>query len=159
MTQEFSSNQAESQRLPNWWDAYFSALGKLGVKGNAAAAAGINRTTPGKYIEDHPELKAEFAAREKEALDASADLLESEALRRSTLGVAEPVFYRGRQCGAVQRYSDTLLIFLLKARRPHVFRERVETYNIDVGALTDEQLERLARGDDLRSVLASSSRG
>ena len=40
------------------------------------------------------------------------------------MGVDEPVFYQGAQCGAVRKYSDTLLIFMLKARRPEKYRER-----------------------------------
>jgi hypothetical protein len=50
--------------------------------------------------------------------ETGTDLLEDEALRRAEDGVAEPRFYEGRLCGHVQKYSDTLLIFLLKARRP-----------------------------------------
>ena len=34
----------------------------------------------------------------------------------------EPVFYRGRQCGAIRHYSDRLLIVLLKAWTPENYR-------------------------------------
>jgi hypothetical protein len=50
--------------------------------------------------------------------------LEDEALRRAYHGVEEPVFYEGVQCGSVTRYSDKLLMFLLKARHPAKYRER-----------------------------------
>jgi len=30
----------------------------------------------------------------------------------------KPVYYQGEQCGEVREYSDTLLIFILKARDP-----------------------------------------
>ena len=33
--------------------------------------------------------------------------------------------YQGSQVGTVRRYSDTLLIFLLKGRRPEKFKDRV----------------------------------
>src|SRR6266699_1263767 len=32
----------------------------------------------------------------------------------------------GQICGHVRKHSDTLLIFLLKARRPEKYRERIE---------------------------------
>ena len=34
------------------------------------------------------------------------------------------MFYRGEKCGLVRRYSDTLLIFMLKARRREKFVDR-----------------------------------
>ena len=38
----------------------------------------------------------------------------------------EPVYYQGEVVGQVQRYSDTLLMFLLKGRRPEKFKDRTE---------------------------------
>ena len=38
-------------------------------------------------------------------------------------GVKQPVFYKGEVCGSVRKYSDVLLIFLLKGLRPEVYRE------------------------------------
>ena len=67
-----------------------------------------------------------FAARLELANEESADRLELEARRRAVEGVDEPVFYQGVEVGTVRKYSDALLQFLLKARRPDVFRERVE---------------------------------
>jgi hypothetical protein len=49
--------------------------------------------------------------------------LEDEAVRRAYHGVEEPVFYKGVQCGTVTKYSDKLLIMLLKARNPAKYRE------------------------------------
>ena len=54
------------------------------------------------------------------------DDLELEARRRAVEGTERPVFYQGGEVGYVREYSDTLLIFLLKAHRPNKFRERVE---------------------------------
>jgi hypothetical protein len=48
------------------------------------------------------------------------------ARRRPVAGVEEPIFYRGKKCGAIQRYSDTLLIFLLKGEKPDKYRENMK---------------------------------
>jgi hypothetical protein len=48
--------------------------------------------------------------------------LEDEAVRRAYEGVERPVFQGGKQVGVVREYSDTLLIFLLKALRPEKYR-------------------------------------
>jgi hypothetical protein len=37
---------------------------------------------------------------------------------RAVEGVERPVFQRGQQVGTIREYSDRLLMFMLKARRP-----------------------------------------
>ena len=49
--------------------------------------------------------------------------MEAEARRRGVEGTLKPVFYKGEECGQVREYSDTLLIFLLKAHDPK-YRDR-----------------------------------
>lgn len=66
----------------------------------------------------------EFRARLQDALEDSTQLLEREAIRRAADGWDEPVFRNGEEVGVVRRYDSTMLIFLLKARRPDVYRER-----------------------------------
>jgi hypothetical protein len=68
---------------------------------------------------------AAFAKRWEDALAIGADSLEEEAVRRAREGVDEPVFYKGDICGAVRKYSDTLLIFLLKGAKPSKYREQL----------------------------------
>jgi hypothetical protein len=48
--------------------------------------------------------------------------LRDEIVERAVQGWPKPVFYRGRQCGSIQHYSDRLLIFLLKALKPETYR-------------------------------------
>ena len=64
-----------------------------------------------------------------------ADALEQEARRRALEGVEEPVFCRGERVGVIRRYSDALLILLLKAKRPEQFRDVV-----DLSGRTDDEL-------------------
>jgi hypothetical protein len=86
----------------------------------------------------------------EDAAEEAADLLETEARRRALEGVEEPVFYQGQQCGTVHKYSDTLLIFLLKGCRPEKYVERVrqETYhksenvNQDITSMTREERQK-----------------
>jgi hypothetical protein len=59
----------------------------------------------------------------------------------------------------VREYSDTLLIFLFKGLRPEKYADRVEVRgalaNLDLTQLPDEAIERIARGENIMSVLAS----
>ena len=59
-----------------------------------------------------------FAAAWEESLEIGLDALEDEAIRRAAEGVDEPIFQGGLCCGSVRKYSDLLMIFLLKSRRP-----------------------------------------
>jgi len=87
----------------------------------SAKAAGISRRTVYFWREGDED----FAKAWDEAVELGTDALEDEAVRRGRDGVDEPVFYRGQECGSVRRYSDTLLIFMLKARRPGKFKDRL----------------------------------
>ena len=53
-----------------------------------------------------------------EALAATTDRLEAEAIRRAVEGVKKPYFYQGKECGEMVEYSDPLLKFLLQKRLP-----------------------------------------
>jgi AcrR family transcriptional regulator len=92
----------------------------------AAKRAGVGRSTAYEWRS----ADADFAKAWDEAIEAGTDVLEDEAVRRAVEGTDEPVFYQGMVCGAVRRYSDTLLIFMLKARRPEKFKDRPVRLNL-----------------------------
>lgn len=102
--------------------AFLEAFELIGNVSDAAAAAGISRTTHYEWLNTDAAYAAAFA----DAREGAADRLEREAVRRARDGVAEPVFHKGEVVGHVQRYSDTLLIFLLKGLRPEKYRERFD---------------------------------
>jgi hypothetical protein len=89
----------------------------------ACIDSGISRSTAYEWRD----ADEDFRKRWDEAVEEGTDRLEDEAQRRARDGVSEPVFYKGDIVGHVQRHSDTLMIFLLKARRPEKFKGRVAT--------------------------------
>ncbi len=86
----------------------------------AAAAIGAHRRTIMKWSDNDEE----FAQRWNDAVEEGIDRLEQEAIRRARDGVKRPVFYMGQVVGHIQEYSDSLLKFLLEAKRPAVYRAR-----------------------------------
>ncbi len=66
----------------------------------------------------------EFAADWQDAEEAASDLLEHEARERAMKGLEEPVYYHGKQVGAVRRHSETLLLMFLRAERPEKFADK-----------------------------------
>lgn len=69
---------------------------------------------------------AVFAAAWDEIETETTDAMEREAYRRGVEGVSEPLVSAGRHVADVRKYSDTLLIFMLKARKPATYRENVK---------------------------------
>ncbi len=101
---------------------FLEALAQTGSVSRAAKAAAVHRSTA--YDARHAE--PEFAALWAEAEEISVQEMEAEGRRRAVEGTLKPVFQGGKQVGEVREYSDTLLIFLLKARRPDVYRDNAK---------------------------------
>ena len=72
---------------------------------------------------------SDFADNWTAALAIGREILKDEAFRRAHDGVNEPHFYQGEPCGFVRKYSDTLLMFLIKQADPS-YREH---FQIDHG--------------------------
>lgn len=112
--------------------AFLEALSGTGNVSAAARAAGASRS--GAYA-----LKAAdagFAAEWADALETAVDALDAEARRRALEGVEVPHFHQGRVAGTVRKYSDSLLMFLLRAHRPERYRDRPAG-----GSESDEDVE------------------
>jgi hypothetical protein len=137
---------------------FLSLLTQGHTAAHAARACGIERMTAYKARA----ADSDFAAAWDIALEDGIQVLEEEARRRAVDGVTKEkgVYHQGVQVGTetVTDYSDTLLIFLLKAKRPEVYRDRTEVKHtgqvnhahahLDVNALSTDELrllDRLAR--------------
>lgn len=85
-------------------ESFLLTLRECGNITAACRAAGISRDTAYRWREQDPEFDKWWDA----ALDASTDHLEEVAYKRA------------------EEQSDLLLMFLLKARRPALYREQVQ---------------------------------
>ena len=106
---------------------FVKALAETGIVSAAVAIAGTSRTR----VYELRKHDLGFASAWDEAEEQAADALEAEAWRRAVDGVPEPLISAGRvvrdddgQPLAIRRYSDNLLLALLKARRPEKFKDR-----------------------------------
>ena len=91
--------------------AFLAAFRETGNVCLACKAAGVGRSSHYRWLEDDCEYRAAFDLAKEDA----TDVLEAEAHRRAVEGWEEPVgWYKGRAGGTVRKYSDVLLIFLLK---------------------------------------------
>jgi hypothetical protein len=102
-------------------ERFLKALANTGSVTAAIAVANTSRTRVYELRKADPS----FASAWEEAEEIATDRLEEEARRRAVEGVAEPLVSAGKlvrdddgQPIAIRRYSDNLLLALLKAHRP-----------------------------------------
>ncbi|MCJ1413663.1 hypothetical protein MMC19_007785 [Ptychographa xylographoides] len=114
-------------RTPATREAFLIALADLGSVTAACERAGMSRNAAYVWRSEDED----FAAKWQSALDLGTDALEDEAVRRGHLGDLRPVFQGGVQVGVEREFSDRLLIFMLKVRRPNRYCERF-TVNVNI---------------------------
>jgi hypothetical protein len=68
----------------------------------------------------------DFAAAAEAAVARYVESLEQEADRRAVEGVPRGIYYKGQLVATEREYSDSLLMFRLKALAPERYRERQE---------------------------------
>lgn len=123
---------------------FLDALSRSGILAVACKAAGITRQSTVNWRKRDPQ----FAAAYDDAMADAADLLEEEARRRAYEGVSTlKIIGTGDNAREVYetRYSDQLMLALLKAKKPDEFAERskAEISNPD-GTLRPESTEQAA---------------
>jgi hypothetical protein len=114
--------KARGKPPKNWREVFLKTLAETAVFASACKVAQVDPRTARRHRRKDPD----FAERWDEALELALDLMELEARRRALHGTERPVYQGGKLVGTIREYSDTLMIFLLKAYRPERFRERYE---------------------------------
>jgi len=146
---------------------FLAALAACGNVTRAAEAARISRQSAHRLRCADPD----FANAWEKAINDAAPVLEEEAWRRAHDGTPEPltsakglIYDADGQPVTVQKYSDTLLIFLLKGMRPAKYRDNVKISGTvehslvphgAAAALADDLLTALGDMPDARAALAA----
>lgn len=114
--------------------AFLAAFAKTGSIGLAAKAAKVHRSTHYDWLKEDEDYGAQFESAQDEAVDA----LEVEARRRAMKGTRRKRFNpKTGEAFFEFEYSDTLLIFLLKANAPAKYRDRV---SLDANVQTNSKI-------------------
>lgn len=108
-----STAEADAPLDPAMLEAFLEALAECGNVSQAARDVGARRFRLYAMRDSDPA----FAKQWEKAAAIGLDALEDQLLLRACEGWEEAVWYRGECCGSVRKYSDTLLLTLLKNRR------------------------------------------
>lgn len=111
--------------------AFLSAYAQTANITKAAAAAKIDRAMHYRWLDQFPKYQRAFLEAERQA----GDFIEGEAVRRATEGVLELVFYQGEPCGTVRRYSDGVMMTLLRGFKPQKYSNKTEVSGPDGGPI------------------------
>ncbi|MEO8082534.1 MAG: helix-turn-helix domain-containing protein [Ardenticatenales bacterium] len=115
-----------------WYGPFLIELARTCNVTHAVTKAGIERSTAYEARADD-EAFAEMWAKAKQI---GAEVLEDEAVRRAHEGWDEPAIYQGKIGACVRKFSDSLLIFLLKGAMPEKYRERHDSKVEQNGTMT-----------------------
>jgi hypothetical protein len=86
---------------------------------NAGRISGVSRQSHYEWMRSDPLYREQF----RRAREMLADAAEDELYRRAMIGNETPIIFRGKITGSYQTPSDQLLMFMLKALRPRIYRE------------------------------------
>lgn len=115
----------------------------------ASKTAGMDRSTLYRWKEQDTTFADAWQKAQNEGDGPSG--LEQEAIRRAVSGVKRPVYRGGEVVGHVTDYSDSMLMFLLKAHHP-------EKYDPKAGASAEDLKAEMAGAKDaLLSKLYSAT--
>lgn len=120
---------------------WLTAFRRTGIIGAACDELGIARSTILRWKQDDEAFAREWHAAYEDAIDS----LEKEAMRRAFEGWDEPVYQGGAMVGTIRKFSDTLLIFLMKGARPGKYRDnaRIELTGADGGPVQTQAVDSL----------------
>jgi len=132
--------------------AFLQAYSDLGTITAAAAQVGMSWRTHYDWMADPA-----YVEQWEQAQTNYVERLEREADRRAVDGFEKGVYFQGEKVGAETWYSDNLLMFLLKGRRPEMYKDRQEITGAGGGPVQVQavRLDALARlsADELAVLL------
>jgi hypothetical protein len=148
MDEKFKEFDAEFSKFPLKKRRFLECFAQTGSVNRASQHAGVSRRTHLNWRK----TDRRFAAACEDALTMFIEEIEWEVHRRGVEGVLEPVYYAGKPVGAIRKYSDNLLMFLLKALKPEKYRDNYNSFGEpppvdreEVIASIEKKLQRLAQ--------------
>ena len=105
-----------------WQKVFLKELAKNPNVTNAIAVAGKTQT----WAYECRKRDKAFRKAWDEAIDKGIATLEVEAIRRGRDGIPKGIYHNGELINTELQYSDRLLMFMLGAHRPDVYRVRQE---------------------------------
>ncbi len=134
----------DAKRIANQKRLFLECVAEGHTVKTAAKAINVSRTCVYNWRDEDKK----FSQGWDDAILDGDDEFEEEARRRAIKGVKEPIVSGGMIIGEKLKFSDTLLMFLMKARRPDLYNptQKVDlSGNLALADMTDEQLNAIIK--------------
>lgn len=126
-----------TEPFTGWEGDFLAAYRMTGIIRASCVEARVSSNTVARMRKQSPAFEQAMM----EAKDEAIDRMEAAALNRAVVGTTRTkgVYHQGKRVGeeTITEYSDTLLIFLLKANRPEKYRDSVD-HNHRMTAMHEE---------------------
>ena len=130
--------------------------GSGGIKATIALRLDVSRNTVDNYLKRWATAQEAYT----QETETNTDIAESIILGNMQAALQQQRDLKKDNKPGIVESGDAWKYLQYKGRtRGYSPTTRGENLNVDLTNLTDEQLERLAKGDDLYAVLATSSKG
>jgi hypothetical protein len=121
-------------RTPENGQRFFAALREFhGYVTKAAQSVGLSRTALYAWRDEDEAFRDMWL----EVVDETTEELELEAWRRAHDGVDKDIFYQGEKIATETNYSDALLMFTIKSRKPEQYRDNSK---VELGGIGGQPL-------------------
>lgn len=97
---------------------FLDALRETGIVTKAAKAVSFSTSRLYELRAKDEDFRTEWDEAQKVGECVLLEAMEKEADRRAMKGTCKAVFHKGKPCGFVREYSDTLLMFRMKKLNP-----------------------------------------
>ena len=143
--------------------AFIAAFAQSGNVRAAVEAAAIGRSTHYEWLRTDPDYVRAVEIAKQDAID----ILEAAAAQRAVTGVRKYLYHNGQPVvdlnGAhlfEMRFSDVLLIFLLKGLRPDKYRERYDFSGETELRLVDHRvmLDQVSKDPQLKQLMRETQK-
>ena len=120
----YQMSEQAKQLTPKKLAAFLQYFMETANVREACRRAKVNHSTIYRFKADNADFREAF----KEAKAIAVENLEGEGFRRAMEGVLEPVYYKGAKVGSIRKYSDSVLIFLLKGNMKSLYGDSTQIY-------------------------------
>lgn len=148
----YEQSENSHQLTPKKLCAFLQYFMETGNVRESCVRAKITHYTVYKFKNENADFRNAF----DEAKKIAVENLEGEGFRRAMKGVLEPIYYKGAKVGSIRKYSDSILIFLLKGNLKSLYGDSTQIYGDPDAPIKYDDVGRERAMAEIAEILAAN---